>query len=210
MQQIEIGRAGDATLGPALLDSMYRLRARVFSERLAWEVAVVDGREHDGFDLLGPVYVVATRRDRPLAAHGCCRLLPSTGPNMLRDVFPTLLDGAPAPSAPDIWEVSRFAMDDDGLGESAGFGFADPTVSLVSGLLHHAASRGLSALVGVTSAPFERLLRHMGLRVNRLGRARRIGKVMSLAFELPLDGANLLAVSRLPVPAAAAAVSRAA
>ena len=88
-------RAGDCGLGAPLLDSMYRLRAQVFRQRLGWDVRVEDGREHDWFDLIGPYYLVA--HDGAQNALGCCRLLPSVGPNMLRDVFPSLLDGGPVP-----------------------------------------------------------------------------------------------------------------
>src|SRR3546814_13625445 len=44
---------------------------------------------------------------------GTWRMLPTTGPYMLRDVFPQLLDGLPPPCGPRIWEGSRFAVDCD-------------------------------------------------------------------------------------------------
>lgn len=40
---------------------------------------------------------------------GAVRLLPTTGPDMLRDVFPMLAPGG-APDSPLIWESSRFAI----------------------------------------------------------------------------------------------------
>ncbi len=38
------------------------------------------------------------------------RLLPTTGPYMLADVFPQLLRGEDPPKAEHIWEISRFAV----------------------------------------------------------------------------------------------------
>ena len=55
------------------------------------------------------------------------------------------------------------------------------------------ATQDAESLVGVTSAPFERMMRHMGLHVERLGKPRRIGKVMSLAFRMPV-AENLIVI----------------
>ncbi len=183
------GRAGENGLRAPLLDSMYRLRSDVFHKRLGWEVRVEDGREHDWFDLIGPHYVVA--HDGHSHAMGCCRLLPTLGPNMLRDIFPDLLDGAPAPAGASIWEVSRFALCDEHA--QGGFGFSGISSSIIAEVFRFIATQDAESLVGVTSAPFERMMRHMGLHVERLGKPRRIGKVMSLAFRMPV-AENLIVI----------------
>jgi acyl homoserine lactone synthase len=196
MITIRMGRAGESGMGVGVLDRMFRLRAEVFAGRLGWAVQVRDGREHDWFDVLGPRYLLL-QHGQAGRVLGCCRLLPTTGPNMLRDVFPELLDGAPAPSGEEVLEVSRFAVDQDCT--RPGLGFSVVPAALVAAALHGARKAGARRLVGVTSLAFERMLRGLGLRVQRLGRPRRIGEVMSLAFELPLDAANLACTEhRLP------------
>ncbi|MGY3387502.1 N-acyl-L-homoserine lactone synthetase [Bradyrhizobium sp. USDA 3311] len=77
------------------LAEMHRLRYRVFKQRLDWNVEVSD-MEVDELDALRPVHLL----NRSSSGHiqGCVRLLPSTGPTMLRDTFPILLDGSPAAS----------------------------------------------------------------------------------------------------------------
>ncbi|HQS48143.1 MAG: hypothetical protein B7Y12_08135 [Rhizobiales bacterium 24-66-13] len=45
---------------PDLLDGMHRLRARVFGERLGWDVDVRNGREMDDFDGCQPTYILVT------------------------------------------------------------------------------------------------------------------------------------------------------
>jgi acyl homoserine lactone synthase len=172
---------------------MYRLRSEIFHHRLGWEVHVDNGREHDWFDLIGPHYVVA--HDGASNALGCCRLLPTVGPNMLRDIFPFLLDGAKPPSSSAVWDVSRFAVSGECAGD--GFGFGAVPAGMLIEMFRFAGTHGIEDLVGVTSAPVERMLRHLGLRVERMGVARRIGKVMSLAFRMPVEE-NLLAVGRAP------------
>ena len=74
---------------------MHRLRYRVFKERLDWDVQVSGDMEIDEFDALHPAYLLQRATDGRI--QGCVRLLPSTGPTMLRDTFPVLLDGAPPP-----------------------------------------------------------------------------------------------------------------
>lgn len=206
MTTITVARAGERGLHAALLDSMYRLRSEVFHRRLGWDVRVEDGREHDWFDLIGPYYLVAY--DRDFQALGCCRLLPTMGPNMLRDIFPFLLDGAPAPAAETVWEVSRFAISPHC--SSGGFGFSELPGWILAEMIVFAASHRVDALVGVTSAPVERMLRRMGLEVERLGAPQRIGQVMSLAFRIPIDAHNLAVAERHRAQSAQRDVGRAA
>jgi len=200
MIEISIARAGEGALQAPLMDSMFRLRTEVFSERLGWDVRVEHGREHDWFDLIGPRYLVAHTLDAAPRALACCRLLPANGPNMLRDVFSELLDGAPAPAGCDVLEVSRFAV--TGTCTEPGMGFSEVPAALVAATLQQSAALGARALVGVTSAAFERMLLGMGLELVRLGRARRIGRVMSLAFSLPLHASNLRTAAAFGLPPA--------
>ncbi len=91
------------------LAEMHRLRYRIFKERLGWDVQVSGDMEVDEFDACRPVYLV--QRDDDGRVQGCVRLLPTTGPTMLRDTFPALLDGQAAPTSDAIWESSRFGVD---------------------------------------------------------------------------------------------------
>ena len=91
------------------IDAMFRSRAETFSDRLGWEVVVEDGYERDRFDDLNPIYLISV--DPHSGEYwGSLRLLPTVGPNMLRDVFPQLLgeDGQVAEAT--IWESSRFCV----------------------------------------------------------------------------------------------------
>ncbi|MFS8057493.1 acyl-homoserine-lactone synthase, partial [Rhizobium sp. BR 317] len=54
-----------------LLHRHHQLRARVFAERLGWEVKVVDGQEADAFDALLPSYILAISDDGTVT--GCAR-----------------------------------------------------------------------------------------------------------------------------------------
>ena len=93
---------------PDLFDAMFRMRAEVFSGRLGWDVTVENGREIDRFDSETPLYLLSLD-ERSGQLRGAVRLLPTTGPNMLRDVFSMLMPGGTVES-PLIWESSRFAV----------------------------------------------------------------------------------------------------
>jgi len=96
---------------PDLFEQMFRMRAAVFSERLGWEVTVVDGKELDCFDAEDPLYLLCVD-ELTQKLKGSVRLLPTTGPNMLRDVFAILVPGGSVESTL-IWESSRFAINPD-------------------------------------------------------------------------------------------------
>lgn len=192
MNHLIIDRAGQGQLNASLLDSMFRLRHEVFHDRLGWPVHSEFGREHDWYDLIGPHYLVASDSSGTSAV-GCWRMLPTTGPYMLRDVFPTLLDEVSAPADPRVWEISRFAVAPEHA--SGSYGFSHLPAEMLRAMLRFGIARGLNAIVGVTNVAVERMLRQLGFTVHRLGRPKRIGNVMSIAFRLPLDEATQLAVN---------------
>ncbi|MDZ7811093.1 MAG: acyl-homoserine-lactone synthase [Arhodomonas sp.] len=102
--QILVGRPSEPVFPPPALDGIYRFRHRVFHQRLGWEVSSARGREMDEYDDLDPVYIAYRRSAEEVI--GTFRLLPTTGPYMLRDVFPQLLRGEPFP-APAMSGSSR-------------------------------------------------------------------------------------------------------
>lgn len=194
-------------LSADILDSMYRLRSAAFSDRLGWDVNSVRGREIDRFDDLDPTYMVVRDRQQAQRALGCWRLLPTTGPYMLRDVFPELLGGQPVPADPRVWEISRYAVTRDARALRPGFGFGDVSVAMWRRLFTFSREAGIDAFVAVTTVAVERLVRKLGLTIERFGPAMRIGSVMSVAFRLPMD-AQAEAVLGTPMavrPAARAA-----
>lgn len=191
MQLVTVDRYGDFA---ADLAAMFRLRCRVFEERLGWDVEVSAGMEIDEFDALHPAYLLQRGADGQL--QGCVRMLPSTGPTMLRDTFPVLLDGQPAPASPTVWESSRFALD---LGRDAAKtagGIARATYELFAGMAEFGLSRRLSEIVTVTDARMERILRRAGWPLRRIGGARRFGTTLAVAGYLEVSVESLECLRR--------------
>ncbi len=162
----------------AEIDQMHRLRYRVFKERLDWQVNVVDGIEIDHFDDLDPEYLLHLGRDGEVI--GCVRLLPSQGPNMLRDTFPILLDGNACPADARIWESSRFCLDTT-QGTEAAAGLQRGTYELFLGMIEFGLNMDLTHIATVTDARMERILARAGWPLQRLGEPRMIGSTKAVA-----------------------------
>jgi acyl-homoserine lactone synthase len=94
-----------------VLRGMFSARKRVFVDLLRWDVPVLDGRfEIDQFDGPEAMYLIITDRDGD--HRGSLRLLSTSGPTILGDLFPFLCDKGP-PASPSIWEISRLCLSPD-------------------------------------------------------------------------------------------------
>ena len=171
-----------------LLDSMHRLRARVFGERMKWDVVVKDGREADEFDACRPTYVLALSDSNQVT--GCARLLPATGPTLLSVLFPELVEsGAFNPHAAMI-ESSRFCVDTSLACERAGEGLHGATWTMFAAIIEWSMANGYSELVTVTDVRIERILRRAGWPMTRIGEPKRIGNTTAVVGLLPTNAAS--------------------
>lgn len=150
--------------------SFFHYRYKVFVERLGWELNTPIGHEADQFDHEGTVYVIA--RDEFGDVAGCSRLLPTSSPYLLEEVFPQLLNGQPAPKSPVIWELSRFTtcdLKDESLANSRNQFSAELTIELLRATLDCARSFGAERVISVSPLGVERLLRKAGFTAHRAG-----------------------------------------
>jgi acyl homoserine lactone synthase len=174
------------------LAEMHRLRYRIFKERLGWNVQVSGGMEIDEFDALHPAYLLQRGSDDRL--QGCVRLLPSAGPNMLRNTFPALLGGRPAPASPEIWESSRFALDAAPNSARATGGLTRATYELFAGMIEFGLSRRLTDIVTVTDVRMERILRRAGWPLLRIGEPTMLDATLAVAGYLKISVDSLARV----------------
>ena len=163
------------------MDEMFRNRADIFFNRLGWDVVVKDGYERDRFDDLNPLYLVSVD---PVTGQywGSLRLLPTTGPNMLRDVFPQLLEDDEVVESATIWESSRIcAVAAEGQPQQTKNGVHYVMSELIAGIGEVALLAGLTQIVSVFDARILRVLKAVGCQPSIIGRPQRIGTVMSYA-----------------------------
>jgi acyl homoserine lactone synthase len=174
-----------------LAPEMHRLRRRVFRDRLDWKVSVSDGLEIDQYDARTPTCLLGVdRRD----VVGCVRLLPTTGPNMLADRFPVLLDGRAAPKNAKIWETSRFCVNTQNVAATAENGLKEATFLLFAAMIEWGKQNELQAIATVTDLRMERILRRAGWHLDRLGEPRQVGATKAVAGLLPVTDDALQAI----------------
>lgn len=160
---------------------MHRLRAKVFKGRMGWEVPIMSGMEIDGYDALDPYYMMI--REPAKGLRGGMRVLPTEGPYMLKDTFPELLYGHPAPEDPKIWEISRFAIEAEG---PHGFGFSELILDALRELVTFGDKMGIEHYVMVTTSSIERMMRRAGFAVTRFGSPMRIGVENAVALDFDI------------------------
>lgn len=157
------------SLPKGVYEELATYRHLVFVELLGWQLDSQHGAEQDQFDRADTIYIVAKNGDGRLA--GCARLLPTTAPYLLGEVFPQLLGGQEPPSSPKIWELSRFAaVDLDSQSGPVQRHLSSPiAVRLLQEAIHCAKARGANRLITVSPIGVERLLRRSGFRAKRAG-----------------------------------------
>ena len=182
MSEILLGHADGRVIGATEVNAMFRFRKQVFQDLLGWEVDSREGMERDAFDDLDPVYMIA--RTPQYQIQGCWRLLPTTGPYMLRDVFPELLEGQAVPCAPDVWELSRLAVLPTEQEARERGSMCPVTLRMFRAVTEFAQRNGIRRYVFVTSVGVERMLKRMGVPLARFGtgKAVRLGKVLSVVL----------------------------
>lgn len=163
MSHIVAGRLDD--LPPDIHHHLGIFRHKVFVERLHWEIPGVchdATSEWDEFDAGTTVHLVALSGGGEVC--GCARLMPTTGPYLLRNVFPELAGPDSLPSSPSIWEMSRFAgsgLPDRRTGPTSG-------MSLFPYVMALALSFGATRVIGVVSRSVARLYRRFGLELHNM------------------------------------------
>ncbi|KVD80819.1 acyl-homoserine-lactone synthase [Burkholderia sp. ABCPW 14] len=187
---------GDGRLPSDLAADLGLYRHRVFVEQLGWKLpSASEGFERDQYDRDDTVYVVARDDDGEIC--GCARLLPTTRPYLLKELFPTLVaNDMPLPQSATVWELSRFAANaEDPTGSGNPAWAVRPMLAAV---VECAVRLGAKQLIGVTFLSMERLFRRIGVHAHRAGPAQQIDGRMVVACWIDLDSQTLAALGLDP------------
>lgn len=149
---------------PALRSAMLQDRKTVLIDQLGWDLQSPDGlHEIDAYDgdetLYLIVYQLGTCRHL-----GSVRLLPSTGPHLLGDVFPHLCEGG-VPIGPDVCEITRLVTT-PGLSRAEAL---QVRRRLSIALFEHALAAGITRYTMVTHLPWLPSLLSIGWDAEPLG-----------------------------------------
>lgn len=161
-----------------ILDEMFGMRAKVFSDYLKWDVRVVNGRERDRFDDESPVYVISQNDSGEV--RGSCRLLPTTGPTLLSEIFSdTIPDGALL-SSPTVWECTRFCVDYRSMTENDRHSMLSTSGEIVCAIGRICVSAGIDTVLGNFDRMMLKIYDRIGCKVECLGSTDRFGKTVFL------------------------------
>lgn len=173
------------------LDAMFKLRHQVFVEEMGWELPMArDGREVDQFDSARTVYLVCL--DDAGEILGSMRLIPTTDPHVLGEIFPELCTG-PVPRGPMICEssrscISRAARRRDPHGTIWG--------SLTCAMIEFAMLRDLDFITAVMESRMVEMARAADWHLNVLGPEIQLAGGGVVAVTMPIDGQALETVRR--------------
>jgi acyl homoserine lactone synthase len=159
-----------------LLDQMFKLRKRVFKDQLGWDVPIRGAWEYDEYDVLGPAYLVWTDEAEEVL-YGCVRLMPTTGPTLLYDVFRRTFPEKLNLAAPGIWEGTRMCIDEAAIARDLpDIVPARAFCMLLLALCEVAVDRGIHTLVSNYEPHLKRLYLRSGAEIEEIGQADGYGK----------------------------------
>jgi acyl homoserine lactone synthase len=111
------------------------------------------------------------------------RLLQTTGPHMLSDVFSCILDGEPPLRSSTLWEATRFCVDTHALGRGRGRNtISYVTSEVMVGAFEYAMAAGITDAVAVIDPVMDRVMQRSGnAPCGYLGSAKQMGKAVAMA-----------------------------
>ena len=144
---------------PKLSETMFRDRAKIFGERLGWNVQIDEhSRELDQYDQATAIYIIWERQD---GSHGgSVRLTPTLGPSMINEHFQDLIEDRQIRD-PKTWESTRFCSS---YGSSRRIAAA-----LGLGMLEFCLNKDVTNVVGVFGGSMIRVYRLIGWIPNVIG-----------------------------------------
>ncbi|RON06634.1 hypothetical protein BK659_20285 [Pseudomonas brassicacearum] len=184
---MQIRKGNRSELGKELLTDISHYRYKVFVENLGWPLNCPDQLETDQFDREDTLYVAAQNDAGEIV--GTARLLPTTRPYLLSQVFPDLLGGQSAPSLQHVWELSRFAAMDlrsQHLTKRQQAPSSSTALLLLLAAIKYAKSHGAMKLLTVSPVGIIRLLHREKFKVRRLGPSKISEDLKILALEIDI------------------------
>jgi acyl-homoserine lactone synthase len=167
------------------LAAMHRDRARVFVEAWNWLLAVTpEGLEIDRYDTREAMYLVDFEEGFPHLSS--LRLLPTTGPHLMADLFSDLCETGPLVGE-DVWEISRLCVCPDLHADR----IRPIRNRLGRAMLEFGFLFGITRFVGVTNLAFLSRMLSFGWDCAPLGLPREMDGVQVGAFVIDNSPASI-------------------
>jgi len=158
-----IDRRNRAAFG-AQFEEMFRIRHSIYVEARGWKaIARPDRREIDQFDTDAAVYLLGLGPQGEVTSG--VRLMPTTGPHLMRDVFSHTVTLGQVPCDPRVYEITRYFV----WGEMRGDERRKAVTEVFCGLFEYAVARNLTQMSVVCDTFFLPRLIEAGWKVHHLG-----------------------------------------
>ncbi|RAS22070.1 acyl-homoserine-lactone synthase [Paraburkholderia bryophila] len=190
MQEIAIVTMNN--LSPHARRQLGRYRYTVFVEHMKWDLPTAGNpaaEEWDEFDRHDTTHVIGYTETGRICAY--VRLLPTTGPYLLADVFPGLVS-TPLTGDPRVWEMSRFTTFHDDMAIDR-----QRMRQLLQIVFQYSICLGIQRLIGVAPVSMVRIYRRLGLVLRAMGPVDPARRDSVAAFSLGVDRAGLKLLSDL-------------
>lgn len=171
IEVIQAGQAGKTKL----MVEMYRLRAKIFKDRMGWDVHVdMNGLEIDDFDTDDAIYLLHVNDQGHVT--GNWRIIPTNHLTMIEKVWPHYLDDIKMTKSPLSWEMSRFAVDkDDSQSLKEGIhSFNKVTAEMFCGLTDLCIYLGIEEIYTLYNKQIGKLLRRLDCNPIKVSQAHSI------------------------------------
>ena len=147
------------------LDEHHQIRHRIYIEELHWRGLTprADKREYDQFDMDETVYLLGLEEGRVV---GGLRLVPTTGPHLIGNVFPHFAAVQGVPRSPDIAEWTRIFVVPERREEHSSSKIRS---TVVASMLEYGLQEGLSGISVLMNAFWLPKLQQCGWRTRPLG-----------------------------------------
>lgn len=144
------------------MEKIWRFRHEQFVERLGWEaLRKEDRREIDQFDHNRALHLALFRENHVV---GYSRLLPTTEPHLLSDVYPQIMKGKIWPRSPTIYEWTRCVVPKDEIRVNA----IRASHVLMTGVMEFCLVAQITSLIVETHPKLVALLKSLGWEITIL------------------------------------------
>ena len=172
------------------LTQMFRLRHRIFVERMGWEaLRRPDAMDKDQFDNADAIYLILL--DEEGTVIGTHRLLPTVRPHLFTELFADFCNVKGIQVGPKIYELNRTCVDEERLPRDKR---EWARKQIMAGLMEFGVYAGIEQLTVLT--PLDILFRYLliGWDIKPLGVPREVDGVKQAAVAVRVDEAALKAV----------------
>ncbi len=130
-----------------------KLRKRVFCDRYGWVKPNPDGTESDSLDEACNLVILYMDPETGNVAGGV-RLMPTTGPTLMHTVWSDMLPHPDDFRSPNIWEATRFCVDETSDSSRKRNFVNRATLALSLAIFDFGHTNGISHVIGVCEKKF--------------------------------------------------------